>query len=149
MAINAQLEKRTSAPRLLDWLETEFPFFPALRALDREHAIRCEEYIEGGQYVLRAEVPGIDPDKDVDVSVAGGILRVHAERRETKKEQQRSEFCYGSFSRALTLPQGVDEESVTASYKDGILQVTVALPEPAMPQPKKIPIERDAAEKTS
>lgn len=148
MAVNSQLEKRTVAPRLLDWLETEFPFFPTLRALDREHAIRCEEYIEGGQYVLRAELPGIDPDKDVDVSIAGGVLRVHAERREIKKEQQRSEFSYGSLSRALTLPQGADEDSVTASYKDGILQVTVALPEPAIPQPKRIPIDRDTTDQT-
>ena len=143
MAINAQLERRISAPRLLDWLETEFPFIPALRAMDRAHAIPCEEYIEGGQYILRAELPGIDPDKDVDVSIVGGVLRVHAERREMKKEQQRSEFSYGSFSRALALPQGADEESVTAAYRDGILQITVALPEPAVPQPKRIPIERD------
>ena len=143
MITNTQLERRTTTPRLFDWLENEFPFFPALRNLDREHAIRCEEYIDGGQYVLRAELPGIDPEKDVDVSISAGVLRVQAERREVKKDQQRSEFSYGSFSRSLTLPQGADEDSVTATYQDGILQVTVALPEPAMPQPKRIPIERD------
>ena len=92
MSTNAQLERRIAAPRLFDWLENEFPFFPALRTLEREHAIRCEEYIDGGQYVLRAELPGIDPDKDVDVSITAGVLRVRAERRETKKDQQRSEF---------------------------------------------------------
>jgi HSP20 family molecular chaperone IbpA len=131
---------------LFDWLETEFPFFPTLRALDREHAIRCEEYIEGGKYVLRAELPGIDPDKDVDVSITGGVLRVTAERREIKKEHHRSEFSYGSFHRALTLPEGADQDSVTASYQDGILQVTVALPERSIPEPKRIPIERGTTE---
>lgn len=146
MVANAQLERRVSAPRLLDWLESEFPFFPGLRAMDREHAIRCEEYIDGGKYVLRAELPGIDPDKDVDVGVAGGVLRVRAERRQVTREQQRSEFAYGSFSRAMTLPPGADEESVTASYKDGILQVTVVIPEPAIPQPKRIRIEHGSTE---
>lgn len=148
MVITSQLERRDSTPRLLDWLETEFPFFPALRMLDRDQMIRCEEYVEGGQYVLRAELPGIDPDKDVDVSIVGGVLRVHAERRESKREQQRSEFYYGSLRRALRLPRGTDEESVHASYKDGVLEVTVDVPEPAMPQSKRVPITRDGTEPT-
>ena len=50
MGTNAQLERRAVTPRLFDWLETEFPFFPVLRTLEREHMIRCEEYVDGGPY---------------------------------------------------------------------------------------------------
>ena len=141
MGTNAQLERRAVTPRLFDWLETEFPFFPVLRTLEREHMIRCEEYVDGGRYVLRAELPGIDPEKDVTVSVADGVLRVHAERRETTRDQKRSEFTYGSMSRALTLPPGANEDSVAATYRDGILRVTVDLPETVTGKAKQIPIE--------
>jgi HSP20 family protein len=140
MTLNSQLERRPTTPRLLDWLENEFSLFPGLRAFDRDQAIRCEEFVEDGKYVLRAELPGIDPEKDVEVSLADGVLTVAAERRESRKEQKRSEFCYGSLRRSLTLPKGADDDSVTATYRDGILQVTVSLPTKEETQAKKIPV---------
>jgi HSP20 family molecular chaperone IbpA len=132
-------------PRLFDWLEGEFPMFPSFpgfRWMERERAIRCEEYIEDGKYVLRAELPGIDPDKDVDVSVANGVLTVTAERREERKESHHSEFYYGTLHRSLTLPAGVDEGSVTATYRDGVLQVVVPFPAAEETPARKVPIER-------
>ena len=136
-----QLQPRASMPRLLDWLTGEFPMFPGFHWVERERAMRCEEYIEDGKYVLRAELPAIDPDKDVEVSVANGVLTVAAERREQHKEAQRSEFYYGALHRSVTLPAGVDEDSVTATYRDGILQVIVPFPAEEKAPARKVPIE--------
>ncbi len=106
---------------LFDWLEGEFP--PRFRPFTGGHAMRVEDYVEGGQYILRAELPGIDPEKDVEVTVRDGVLSVKAERREEKREGQRSEFRYGAFARTISLPAGADENDVTATYKDGILEI--------------------------
>ena len=103
------------------------------RIFDRPSAVegrlRVEEEIKDNVHVIRAEIPGIDPDKDVDISVSDGMLHIKAERRSESKEENegrvRSEFRYGSFSRTLPLPKGASESDVKASYKDGILEVTV------------------------
>lgn len=91
--------------------------------------------MDGNALVVRAEVPGLDPEKDVDVSVAGGMLHIKAEREEKtehkSKSGYRSEFRYGSFSRSVPLPPGAREEDVTASYKDGVLEVRAPAPEQA------------------
>jgi len=80
---------------------------------------------EEGQ--VRAELAGIDPEKDVEVTVGSGYLTIHAERSETTQGKHRSEFRYGSFSRSLALPANADEDDVTANYRDGILTVSIAL----------------------
>ena len=120
--------------------------------LDAE-AIRVEELREGDVTVIRAELPGIDPDKDVEVTVDDGMLRIHAERRQqtettekgTGKEKgvdhYRSEFRYGTFTRMLPLPNGATEEDVTATYRDGILEVRVPTAQ-EVPAPRSIPIAR-------
>lgn len=89
--------------------------------------IRVEEFTEDGHLVVRAELPGIDPDKDVDVSVHEGMLDIRAERRAEEKEitKGHSEFRYGRFRRTLTLPTGTAAKDVTAAYTDGILEVRV------------------------
>ncbi len=139
MTGNTQMVRRGRTPRLLDWLDGEFSLFPGLKPFEFEHIIRCEEFVEDGRYVVRAQLPGIDPDKDVEVTVADGALTIHAERRETHKDQHRSEFVYGELTRTVRLPKGADENAVTATYRDGILEVTVAItPEEA--QAKKVPI---------
>jgi HSP20 family protein len=125
-------------------------FFSAEGMLDRvqgTHAMRLEEYLEDDTCVIRAELPGIDPDKDVDISVADGVLHLRAEREERSEEKQadgyRSEFHYGHLSRSIRLPEGATVADVTASYKDGILEVRVPAPKvAATPQPTKIPVAR-------
>jgi HSP20 family molecular chaperone IbpA len=111
--------------QLLDWLESPFA---TMRA---QQMIRLEEFAEEGRYVLRAELPGIDPDKDVEVSVADGVLTIHAERKEQQKEGRRTEFRYGSFTRSIALPAGADEYDITAVYDKGVLEIAVGLKEPA------------------
>ena len=91
--------------------------------------ISVEEFQDGDDYVVRAEIPGVDPDRDIEVSVADRVLHIRAEKREEEKVEEkggyRSEFRYGNFSRSLTLPAGADVDAVKASYRDGVLEVRV------------------------
>jgi HSP20 family protein len=107
-----------------------------------EEMIRVDEFHDDGTLVVRAELPGIDPEKDVEVTVVNGMLHITAERREEEKTEAegylRHELRCGSFTRALPLPDGVAETDIKADYKDGILEIRVPTPEPA--PAKKIPI---------
>ncbi|NNH69308.1 Hsp20/alpha crystallin family protein [Nocardia uniformis] len=80
-----------------------------------------------GKYVIRAEIPGIDPAEDVEVSVHDGRLTIKAERSEKHEEKGRSEFSYGSFVRTVSLPPGAQEDGIAAAYNRGILTVTVPM----------------------
>ena len=136
------MTKKTESTTKPDVRRREWFEFPDLsrwempdlfRVFDRSSAlegrIRVEEEIKNDAMVIRAELPGIDPEKDVDISVSDGMLLIKAERRsETKEENEgrvRSEFRYGSYTRTLPLPKGASESDVKATYKDGILEVTV------------------------
>lgn len=109
--------------------------------------MRVEEFVEGQTLVIRAEIPDVDPDKDVDVSISDGALHIRAERHEKEehkdKDRYRSEFRYGSFSRSVPLPDGVKEEDIKATYSDGVLEVRSPLPETPPPTgQRRIPITR-------
>ena len=90
---------------------------------------RVEEYRDGDTVVIRPELPGIDPEQDVELTVADDVLHLRAERRERTEHKDkggyRSEFRYGSFSRALPLPAGCRDEDISAAYRDGVLEVRV------------------------
>ncbi|BCW71218.1 Hsp20/alpha crystallin family protein [Arthrobacter sp. NicSoilB8] len=110
-------------------------------------SIKLEQFQEGNTLVVRAEVPGIDPDKDVDVSVSEGMLNISVEREEKSEHKSktgyRSEFRYGSASRSIALPAGAKEEDITATYKDGVLEVRAPAPETTPAETtKKIRIDR-------
>jgi len=113
-----------------------------------EDTLRVEEYRENGTEVIRAELAGIDPEKDVEITVANGVLHIEAHRREEEKKEGkdffRRELRYGSFSRDLALPEGVTEADVKATYKDGILEVRVPVPtaKEAGTETKKIPVTK-------
>ena len=141
--MNAPVRRQTSLlPELSDWFES-FPSLLPWRAMTELHAMRLEDYIEDGRYVLRVELPGIDPEKDVEITVGDGLLTVRAERSEEKAQKGRSEFRYGSFQRTVRLPDEAKEDSIAAAYKDGILTITVDLGE------KKEPVRRIAVERGS
>ncbi|HLZ39016.1 MAG TPA: Hsp20/alpha crystallin family protein [Mycobacteriales bacterium] len=121
--------------RRWDW--PEWPRWSSLRSLlestfEGADPIRIEETVQDDQLVVEAELPGIDPDKDVEISVQERTLHIRAKRRQETKEEtpgrRDREFRYGSFARRIPLPKGVSEEQVTASYQDGILEVRVPLP---------------------
>lgn len=108
--------------------------------------IRVEEVHEDGTLVVRAELPGVDPEKDIEMSITEGVLHIAAHRSEEKEEKgeesYRSEFRYGSFRRDLRLPPGVDSSDVSASYADGILKVRIPWPAKREVSVEKIPISR-------
>lgn len=108
-------------------------------------AIRIEEKEEDGSLVIRAEIPDVDPENDIDVRVADGQLTITAERRRKEESddegRHRSEFRYGSYFRRIALPSGVTEDDVQASYRDGILEVRVPLAE-GDAGARKVPITR-------
>jgi HSP20 family protein len=129
-------DPRTVFPDLVDWFEA--PFL-TLRPYLAE-PIRVEEYVEDDHYVIRAELAGIDPEKDVEVLVGPGYLTIRAERSQTMEGKHRSEFRYGSFSRSLALPVNADEDAVTANYRDGILTISVGLKTEQKTSGKKIQV---------
>ncbi|MCX2753629.1 MULTISPECIES: Hsp20/alpha crystallin family protein [unclassified Gordonia (in: high G+C Gram-positive bacteria)] len=111
-----------------------FSTFPAVGMLrPNGHLIRVEEESSAEQYVVRAELPGVDPDKDVTVTILDGVLTIAAQRTERSSHNGHSEFAYGEFSRAVSLPKGYVEDGVKATYSEGILTVTVPLSAPTSP----------------
>jgi HSP20 family protein len=87
--------------------------------------IPVEQYADGSGYVIRLEVPGIDPATDLTVSVEAGAIVVRAERRDNAPESRQTEFRYGRLARRIPLPLGADAREVSAFYHDGILTVRV------------------------
>jgi HSP20 family protein len=87
------------------------------------------EFVDAGDnFVLKAQLPGIDP-KDVDIQVTREAISISGERRYENTDEKsgyvRSEFRYGKFHRVLTLPAHIQNDSVQAEYKDGILMLTL------------------------
>lgn len=105
------------------------------------HPIRVEDRFEDDTYVLSAEIPGIDPEHDVELVVAEGTFTILAERSAEKHDKRHSEFRYGAFSRAVRLPAGAKEEEITASYSGGILSVRVPLTKPEKAASRKISVD--------
>jgi HSP20 family protein len=104
------------------------------------YGIRIETHAEGNTYVVRAELPGIDPAKDVEVTVTDGVLTMHAQRTEQQTERHHSEFRYGSYSRSVRLPEGAKAEKVTAAYQAGVLTVSIPMDKPAKAVSHKIKV---------
>jgi HSP20 family protein len=113
---------RALFPGLVDWLESPWAGPPQFTAAQ---SFRVEEVARDNRYVIRAELPGLDPERDIEVTVEGMTLTIHAERRQEDDGPYRSEFRYGSLTRLVSLPVKVDAEDVTARYEKGVLEVNV------------------------
>jgi HSP20 family molecular chaperone IbpA len=137
----AALARRRPFLDVFDWVD-QFPPLFAARSLISPHLIRVEDKIEDGRYVIRAEMPGLDPDKDVKITVEDNTLVIDAERTEEKSDKNRSEFQYGAFRRAMALPAGAKVDDIKATYTDGILTVTIGIGETPSAQTKQIPVAR-------
>jgi HSP20 family protein len=96
---------------------------------------------QGDHFVLRADLPGVD-ENAVTVELEDNVLTISGERKsehETRKDgYYRIERASGSFSRSLTLPEGIDPESIKASFEKGVLEVTV--PKPEQRKPRRVAI---------
>jgi HSP20 family molecular chaperone IbpA len=107
-----------------------FPPLAGMRPVLDTNVMRLEDEMKDGRYVVRAEIPGVDPAKDIEITVRDGQLTIRAERSEKKDFDGRSEFSYGSFARTVSLPAGADEDNIDATYDQGILTVSVGVSEP-------------------
>lgn len=123
-----------------DWPSVRRGWVPAVDVFHRDKDL-----------VIRAELPGIDPENDVEISLDQNVLTIRGERRYEERASvnggSRFESGFGSFSRSILLPEGVDESAIHASYENGILEVVVAgMLE--LTEPKKISIEAGSGRKT-
>jgi HSP20 family protein len=124
-------------PELADW-----PRSPrtAMLAFSSAQTFRLEELLRDDHYVIRAELPGLNPDNDIEVTVQGRNLTIHAERKHQDDEPQRTEFRYGALTRLVRLPAQVDPQDITARYRKGILEVSFPVAG-AKPKGSRIPVE--------
>lgn len=122
---------------VIDWLESPWT---VLRWAGG-HPMRVEGYFKDGYYVVRAEIPGVDPEKDIEVTVSKGILTISATRTEGTEGKHRSEFHYGTFARSITLPAEADEDHIQAVYDVGVLEVAVEIKDQAVEKAhKRVPV---------
>ena len=129
-------DPRTVIPDFIDWFEE--PFLTLKPYLGQP--IRIEDYTEDGHYVIRAEIAGIDPEKELEVSAGAGLISIRAERSSHVEGKHRSEFRYGAFSRTIGLPPGADADDITAEYANGILTVKVAIKGEHQEAVKSVPV---------
>ena len=121
------------------------PFLPTvcrrLPAEERGWAPPIEMFEKEDKFIVKAELPGMKRE-EIDVSVVGDTLTIKGERKaetEIKEEDYYCcERCYGSFFRSITVPAAVDTEKIEASFKNGVLEIT--LPKAPEVKPKKVEV---------
>ena len=95
-------------------------------------------------YEITAELPGLD-EKNIDVKFADGILTIKGEKQEDKEEKKKDyylhERSFGSFHRALQVPAGVDSDRIEATFRKGVLTVTLPKTVEAQKAEKKITVK--------
>jgi HSP20 family protein len=103
----------------------------------------------GDEYVLTADLPGLSQD-DIAIEFEDNVLTVSGERKAEHSDRKegyfRLERATGTFSRSLTLPEGVDADAVTATFDRGVLEIRI--PKPEQRKPKKVAIQVGDAPKT-
>ena len=119
-------------------------FFGGPETSLRDWMPRIETYRKDNDYVVRLDLPGVDP-KDVQVHAEGNVLSISGERKTEQKGQDYQETSYGKFERTVSLPQGVETDKIAARCEHGVLEIRVPLP--AQLAGRKIPIQIDEKEK--
>ena len=113
-------------------------------------APQIEMFEQDGQLIVRADLPGLTKD-DVNVEIDEDAITIEGERRSEQKENRegfyRTERSYGKFYRRLPLPDGVDPEDANATFRDGVLEITMNAPEHTESKPRKVEISNAAAPK--
>jgi len=123
-----------------DMFDRFFGYFPRLHLT--EALSPCVDVSETEKdLVVKAEIPGMDA-KDINITLRDGLLSIKGEKKQEKEEKKehyhRMERCYGSFTRNLRLPYGVEQDKIKADYKDGVL--TIKLPKTEKAKEKHIKI---------
>jgi HSP20 family protein len=119
------------------------PFWRGELSFGRAPAVDIAE--KDKEYEITAELPGLD-ESNVEVKFADGLLTIKGEKREEKEEKKKdfylSERRFGSFQRSFQVPEGVDADKIVASFKDGVLTVTLPKSPDAQKKEKKIAIKK-------
>ena len=121
------------------------PAFEPFLSRGGELSVPVVDFVEDEKaYTVTAELPGIE-EKDIDVTVSGGLLSIKGEKKQEKEEKNKnyylSERSYGSFQRAFAMPEGVDQSKIAASFAKGVLTVTLPKSVEAQKTQKKIEIK--------
>ena len=127
---------RENRPRGSVWTEaTRQDRRPRADEAPAADEIRVDEYRDGDAHVVRAALPGVDPDTDVDLTAEDGVLRIAARPAEDDtREYVRRELRRTTSSRSLPLPERARTDGITASYRDGVLEIRIPLAEPSSEQ---------------
>jgi HSP20 family protein len=127
-------------------------FGPSLTGVDspffefqRDGLVPALEFSEDeNAYSVKVELPGVE-QQDISITLAEGNLEIKGEKKEEKEEKTELCYCserrYGSFSRVVEIPSSVDAEKVTATFKNGVLQVALPKKEEAKPKEVKIKVK--------
>ena len=133
----------TLAPRL-SLFDDDLWSGRGLTAGARMWSPQVETFRRGDNLVIRADIPGVKKE-DVTLEVENDVLTISGERHEEHEEKQdnyyRSERSYGQFHRAIPLPEGVNTEKCSATFNDGVLEVTLPAPKGEERKAKQIQIK--------
>jgi len=120
------------------------PFFMGDRNITGATWPRVDINEEKERYLVRADLPGMTKD-DINVSIEGDTLIISGEKKEERKKEEGAyshlERTYGSFQRSFTLPEHIDKEKVDASYKNGVLELSLLKKEGPERKSKQIEIK--------
>lgn len=133
MALIRWYDRDLGPASTFDWLQRQindlfqFPRFPEVQGLfDRRVSPALDVVEHADHFLVECDLPGIE-QKDIDITVAGGVLTIKGEKKQESKSEKakvyRKETWEGSFQRTVSLPATVDAEKVEASYRDGVLRV--------------------------
>lgn len=139
---------RTEMNRLLDTFDRSWPRLPGLFSRARDHemvGLDIDVRDDGGSIVIEAELPGVD-EKNISVKVANGFLTISGEKKLQREERSGqyyiSERSFGSFQRAVRLPDIVDETKIDAKFDKGVLRVTAAKKPEAVKAERMIEVKK-------
>ncbi|MFP3866847.1 MAG: Hsp20/alpha crystallin family protein [Desulfobacteraceae bacterium] len=126
------------------WDEYFGPSRRALKPLEGEWLPSIDVSESADQVTVKAEIPGMDA-KDIDISLSGDLLTIKGEKKSEREEKEENyhliERSYGSFSRTVRLPVGVEADKIDASYKQGVLTITCPKKEEVKAKPIQIKAE--------
>lgn len=138
---------RAEMDRVFDRFHFGLPAMPDLFGVSNAGVMvpRLDLKDTGKTIVIEAELPGVD-EKDVSVTVQGGILTLKGEKRQSKEDKDENHYVmersYGSFLRSLKLPDGIDDSKVDAHFDKGVLTITAEKRPESVKAEKRIEIRK-------
>jgi HSP20 family protein len=134
----------------MDRVFGDFGFGTLTRGMPGIWAPQVEMFERDGQLLVRADLPGLTKD-DVNVEIDNDAITIQGERQNEQNENRegfyRTERSYGKFYRRLPLPEGVDAQEASATFQDGVLEITMSAPKRTESKPRRVQISGASAPK--